>query len=71
MSEEGFQTVAAQLGGDPPAALRALAPEHLHDLAEAVRAARRRQAAELAAAGDQAFKHVPWLLRGPIRKVLG
>ena len=40
-------------------------------LADSVQAARRRQAAELAAAGEQALGHVPRLLRGPIRKIVG
>jgi hypothetical protein len=48
-----------------------LADAQLLNLSEAVTAARRRQAAELAAAGDQALRHIPKLLRVPLRKVLG
>jgi hypothetical protein len=70
VTDDALSTLKEQLGEEPPAAVAQLAPEHLHDLAAAVRDARRRQTAELAAAGEQAFGHVPRLLRGPIRKVL-
>ena len=55
----------------PPASLSALSADQLRDLRDAVRDARHRQAAELAAAGEQALSHIPKLLRIPIRKVLG
>ena len=71
MGEEAIAELATQLRADPPPALAALRPEDLKDLTDAVRDARRRQAAELAAAGEQAYGHIPRLLRGPIRKVLG
>ncbi|MHB8657087.1 MAG: hypothetical protein ACYC91_03895 [Solirubrobacteraceae bacterium] len=69
-SEDGFLALAAQLGAEPSATLRMLSPEQLQDLADAVHSARRRQAAELATASDQAFRYVPRLLRGPIRRAL-
>ena len=71
VTENALAALRKELGAAPPRTLAELAPEQIHDLAEAVAAARRRQATELAAAGDAAFGHVPRLLRGPIRKVLG
>ncbi len=71
MAEDGFQALAAQLRDAPPDTLAKLDEAQLNDLAGAVRDARRRQAAELEAAGDKAFGHIPRLLRGPIRKLLG
>jgi hypothetical protein len=70
VAKEGLSALEEQLGARPPAGLRKLDDAHLTDLAEAVRDARRRQAAELKAAGDQAFRHIPRLLRGPIRRIL-
>jgi hypothetical protein len=71
VAEDGFQALARQLRDAPPESLAQLEEAQLTDLADAVRDARRRQAAELAAAGDKAFGHIPRLLRGPIRKFLG
>ena len=48
-----------------------LSDDELGNLAEAIGDARHRQAAELHAAGEKAFGHIPRLLRGPIRKVMG
>lgn len=70
-SEEGFSELRAQLGGTVPEGLRQLDGEQLQDLADAVKDARRRQAAALAQAGDRALGHIPRLLRGPIRRVVG
>ena len=69
--KDALQAVRAQLRATPPKALAALSEEELEDLAGALREARHRQAAELAAAGEKAFDHIPRLLRGPIRKVMG
>jgi hypothetical protein len=71
MSENGLSKLRAQLRAEPPAGLAQLADEDLERLADAVAAARRRQAAELEAAGEAAFRYVPRLLRGPMRKLLG
>ncbi len=71
MSDEGLKELAAELRDTPPASLSALSAEQLGDLRDAVRDARHRQAAELAAAGDRALSHIPRLLRIPVRKVLG
>lgn len=61
----------AQLGAKPPAGLASLAAEELKDLADAIAGARRAQAAELHTAGEKAYAQIPWLLRGPIRKIIG
>ncbi len=71
MGEEAIAELRAQLRADPPPSLGALTSEKLSDLTAAVRDARRRQAAELQAAGDKAYGHIPRLLRGPIRKIVG
>ncbi|HEY2769603.1 MAG TPA: hypothetical protein VGI87_03505 [Solirubrobacteraceae bacterium] len=60
-----------QLGAAAPRALSALTDGQVRDLTDSVRDARHRQAAELAAAGDRALRHIPKLLRGPVRKVVG
>jgi hypothetical protein len=70
MAEDGFAALRRQLRDEPPAALHGLADAELADLAGAVRTAHHRQAAELAAAGEQAFNHIPRLLRGPIKKII-
>lgn len=69
--KEALRALEQQLGGKAPAGLSALSGDELDDLADAVRDARHRQAAELQAAGEKAFGHIPRLLRGPIRKVMG
>ncbi len=71
MSDEGLKELAAELRDTPPASLSALSADQLRHLTGAVRDARHRQAAELAAAGDRALSHIPKLLRIPVRKVLG
>lgn len=59
-----------ELGARPPQALVELEDDHLEHLAGVIAAARRRQAAELAAAGERGLRFVPRLLRGPLRKAL-
>jgi hypothetical protein len=61
----------AQLGSEPPAGLARLDTHEVEDLTAALRDARRRQAAEVAAAGDRAFRFVPRILRGPVRRIVG
>jgi hypothetical protein len=69
--KEALREVESQLQATPPKRLSSLSEQELEDLASAIREARHRQAAELHAAGERAFDHIPWLLRGPIRKVMG
>ena len=70
-SKDAVRELEVQLGATPPKGVAALSDDELGHLAEAIRAARHRQAAELQAAGEKAFGHIPRLLRGPIRKVMG
>lgn len=58
------------LGADPPQALvAALRPEHVAELAAEVRAAKRRQAAALKRAGEEALRHLPRLVRVAVMRV--
>jgi hypothetical protein len=68
--DHGLRELQAQLRATPAAGLARLSDAQLGELARAVRDARRRQAAELEAAADQALRHIPKLLRGPIRRVM-
>jgi hypothetical protein len=58
-----------ELAASAPPGLRRLAPEHLDDLARAVRDAKHRQAAALAAAGERALGLIPRILRRPVRRL--
>jgi hypothetical protein len=70
-AEEAFEALRTQLGAELPDGLRRLDGEQLAHLDAAVREARHRQAEALAAAGERALRHVPRLLRGPIRRITG
>lgn len=70
MSDEAFDALRAQLGGEIPDGLRKLDDAHLHDLAGTIADARHRQSATIAAAGERAMGMIPRLLRGPIRRVM-
>ena len=70
MADEGLKALEAELRATIPDGVRAIGDERLKDLAGAVTAARHRQTAALAAAGNQALGHVPKLLRGPVRKIV-
>jgi hypothetical protein len=61
----------AGLLGSLPESIDALAEEHKQDLADALRAARRRQAAALAAGANEALRYVPAMLRPAVRKAMG
>jgi hypothetical protein len=65
MTDAIEREVAAPL----PTALGRLTPEQRDDLAQAIRDAKHRQAAALAAAGEQALGLIPRILRGPIRRL--
>jgi hypothetical protein len=69
--DEGLAALEKELRGPVPEGVRALKPAELGRLAAAVHLARRRQAAELAAAADRGLRFVPRVLRAPLRKVLG
>jgi hypothetical protein len=65
------ERLRSALDAEPPPAAADLADADLADLAEAVEDALDRQRSQLRAAIDDAYGHVPRLLRGPLRKVLG
>jgi hypothetical protein len=71
MAKQGLSELRQQLGGDVPAGLAKLTDAECSDLAQAIRAARHRQAEVLNGAGDRALAKVPRLLRGPLRKLTG
>jgi hypothetical protein len=71
MDRAGLAALATQLRAQPPQAVEALGDEHLTHLAEAVRAARHRQARELETASASALKGVPRILRGPVKTLVG
>ena len=61
--------IEKELATSPPAGVCRLAVEQQDDLARAIRDAKHRQAAALAAAGEQALGLIPRILRGPIRRM--
>ena len=71
MADTGFAALRRALNGSAPEGLKALDPHDLEHLAAAVQESRRRQNRALAQAGDRALRHVPRLLRGPIRRLAG
>ncbi len=71
MPDPAFEQLRAELGGQAPERLRRLKAEHLLDLADAVRGARHRETEALEAASERALSHVPRLLRGPVRRIVG
>ena len=71
MSDDAFTTLSAQLRAPVPDGLRELSDDELADLSAAVADARHRQAAALAEAGDRALSHIPRLLRGPVKRIVG
>jgi hypothetical protein len=58
------------LGTDPPASVRALPADARAELADLLRDARRRQARTLEDAFVATLKHVPFPVRGIVKKVL-
>jgi hypothetical protein len=60
----------ALLGADPPASVHALSPEARAELADILREAKQRQARTLEAAFVATLKHVPFPVRGIVKKVL-
>ena len=71
MGTDAYDALREQVGDPLPEGVRALAPAELRDLAGAVHDARRRQARALAEAGERALSHIPRLLRGPVRRIVG
>lgn len=71
MSKAALDALKRELGGEPPAAIKTLDDGALSHLASAMREARTRQQQQLDQALSKALDHVPALMRGPIRKILG
>ncbi len=65
----GSSVLETELGAAPAPGLAALSSQQQADLAAAIKDARRRHAAALAEAGEQALKLIPRVLRGPIRRM--
>jgi hypothetical protein len=68
---EAEPDLRALLGADPPASVQALDAATRAELASVIAQARRRQAMDLKAAYTATLKHVPFPVRGIVRKVLG
>ncbi|MGZ4168579.1 MAG: hypothetical protein ACXVR1_11330 [Solirubrobacteraceae bacterium] len=71
MPDDAFSALSAQLGKTAPSSLGELTDDELRDLGAAIADARHRQAAALAEAGNRALSHVPRMLRGPIKRIVG
>jgi hypothetical protein len=61
----------AELGGKTPPELAGLTAEELVQLTKMLRDAKRTQKQHIKRAFDSALSHVPFLLRGPLKKMLG
>lgn len=71
MPRADIEILARELGTDLPEAFDALSKSELAALTAAMRAARSRQKNQLDGALSKALEHVPALMRGPIRRILG
>jgi mono/diheme cytochrome c family protein len=71
MTPDAKRALRAELGAAPPKGLDALSDDQIADLAAALHDARARDKAALAKAMQDALQHVPRLLRGPVRKMIG
>jgi hypothetical protein len=60
----------ALLGADPPASVTALSPDAQAELADILREAKQRQAQSMEDAFVATLKHVPFPVRGIVKKVL-
>jgi hypothetical protein len=65
------QHLRTLLGGDPPASVLALDDAVRADLAAVISDARKRQARDLKTAYEATLAHVPFPVRGIVKKVLG
>ncbi len=58
------------LGGEPPTAIAALSTADQERLVEIVAGARKKQSRDLAESFEAALKHVPFPVRGLVKKTL-
>jgi hypothetical protein len=68
---EADRDLRTLLGADPPASVQALDEATRADLASVIAQARKRQVMDLKAAYTATLKHVPFPVRGIVKKVLG
>ncbi|HEV7193240.1 MAG TPA: hypothetical protein VGN35_08525 [Jatrophihabitantaceae bacterium] len=68
MSDARLRTL---LGTDPPASVLALDESARAELADVITDALRQQARDMKAAYDASMRHVPFPVRGIVKKVLG
>ncbi|MBM7775377.1 hypothetical protein JOD54_005581 [Actinokineospora baliensis] len=71
MPDDPLTALRTQFRGPLPAAVEALPAEAALDLADAMRTARRRQTAHLAAATEDSLRQLPRVLRPLVRRVIG
>ena len=71
MADDRLKELSAELGSVAPEGLSALNDEELAELASCLRQAKRAQREQIRRAFDGALSHVPFLLRGPLKKMLG
>jgi hypothetical protein len=67
----GHRALAVELRTQPPAELSSLSDADAQHLASALKKARETQSAELDQSITEALKHIPWPLRGAVKKVVG
>ena len=70
MSEKQLAAFSKELGGKSLPDLAALSAAEIESITESLRRARRAQEEQLKRAFDGALRHIPLLLRGPVRKIL-
>jgi hypothetical protein len=68
---DALSALRAQLGAAAPDGLAQLSDDELGDFLAAVGDARHRQRQALGEAGERALGHIPRLLRGPVRRIVG
>ncbi|NGY04218.1 hypothetical protein [Solimonas terrae] len=71
MKNKSLQDIERELGASAPPGLGALNASALKQLGAALHGARKAQRAQMAAATESSLQHVPFLLRGAVKKVLG
>ena len=72
MSEDAVGRLRAELGGrELPGSAEALSEEQLACLADMVADLRTRQEREYHRAVEEALSHIPRMLRGSVRRILG
>lgn len=71
MKSSELRDIERQLGATAPPGLTALGTDALKQLGDALHDARKAQRRQMAAATESSLQHVPFLLRGAVKKVLG